>query len=154
MYKRQLFVQLRSSFEARALRPSFAAERNAGRAPDLAGIAARNLSHVGVIGGGLMGCGIAFASLTSGYGVTVVEGSDAALDAARGRMDALFANSLGSGRMTEAKATELRSKLVMTTDYAKLGDADLVIEAVFESMDVKRAVFTRLDCLLYTSRCV
>jgi len=143
--ERELFVQLRSSFEARALRHSFAAERNAGRAPDLAGIAARNLSHVGVIGGGLMGCGIAFASLTSGYAVTVVEGSDAAMDAARGRMDALFASSLGSGRMTEAKATELRSRLAMTTDYAKLGDADLVIEAVFESMDVKRAVFTKLD---------
>jgi 3-hydroxyacyl-CoA dehydrogenase len=152
--ERATFVFLRSSREAKALRRLFLAERDAGRLPELEGIMSRPVRTVGVVGAGLMGCGIAFAALNAGYHVVVVEGSVEALQRGRMRLAELKDTAVKSGRLSTQKRLLLDGLLVMSTDFAAFAHCDLVIEAVFEDMAVKHQVFAALesvvrsDCLL------
>ncbi len=143
--ERALFVQLRASREARALRRLFMAERNAGRISLLDGVIPKSVHSIGVVGAGLMGCGIAFAALSAGYRVVLAEESDAALERGRSRMADLMTGGLKSGRVTVEKQRELEEKLTFSTDYKAFSTCDLVIEAVYEDMAVKRSVFEKLD---------
>jgi 3-hydroxyacyl-CoA dehydrogenase len=152
--ERATFVFLRSSREAKALRRLFLAERDAGRLPELEGVTPYPVRTIGVVGAGLMGCGIAFAALSAGYPVVIAEGSAEALERGRQRMAELMDGAAKSGRLTPQKRQLLEGSLTLSTDFAAFAPCDLVIEAVFEDMAVKHQVFAALeavvrpDCLL------
>jgi 3-hydroxyacyl-CoA dehydrogenase len=146
--ERALFLELRQSREAKALRRLFLAERDAGRLPELKDVKPRAIAALGVVGAGLMGCGIAFAALNAGLKVVLAEGSEEALERGRARMRELMDGAAKSGRLAPERRAALEQALTLTTDYAGFRDCDLVIEAVFEEMGVKHAVFARLDAVV------
>lgn len=143
-FERETFLALRASPQAAALRAIFFAERAAPRPPEVAGIEPRSIKSVGVIGGGTMGAGIAAALRDGGLPVVLIERDQAALDRGIGNVKAIFDASAKRGRITADVAEERVNGVKGSVDYAALADVDLVIEAVFEDLDVKRAVFAQL----------
>jgi 3-hydroxybutyryl-CoA dehydrogenase len=100
---------------------------------------------VGIIGAGTMGTGITLAFLNAGVPVTLVETTQEALDAGETRIkDTLSANAK-RGRITEAQAADRLAKLTPALELESLGKADLIIEAVFENMALKKEIFSKLD---------
>lgn len=148
MVERQIFMDLLKSDQSKGMIHSFFSERAVGNLPELKGITPRSIEHIGVIGGGTMGAGIATAALLSGLRVTMLEMTADAGEAAHGRIAGNLAGALKRGKITaEQHDTILSKTLNVITDYAGLSDADLVIEAVFEEMSVKKQVFTQLDAV-------
>lgn len=128
-----------------AIEHAFHAERRAWRIPELEQARPRRLERVGVVGGGTMGAGIAVALLDAGLPVVMVEQDEAALARGRARVDQVYARLVGKGRMNEDERAARMARWQGATTYDALGEADLIIEAVFEDMDVKLAVFAELD---------
>lgn len=143
-FERESFLERRDSREAAALRRIFFAERGAARPAALRDVAPLTLRSIGVIGGGTMGAGIAVALREAGYPVTLIEQDDAAVARGMGNIDSILSGNVKRGRMTEAQAADRRDGITAGSDYALLADVDLVIEAVFEEIGVKRDVFARL----------
>jgi len=121
------------------------AEREAANVPGVPMDRVRPLESVGVIGAGTMGTGIALALLGGGLPVTIVERSEAQLERGRGLIEKSLEGSVKRGRLTAEEAAARRSAVSYALDFTALGEADLVIEAVFEDMAVKQAVFAELD---------
>lgn len=144
-FERETFLALRASPEAAALRHVFFAERAAPRPPALKGVAAKAIATTAVVGGGTMGAGIAAALRDAGLPVTLVERDAEALARGLANVRAIFDGAVKRGRLTDAAAAERIGGVAGTTDYADLADVDLVIEAVFEELSVKRAVFEALS---------
>lgn len=142
--ERAIFLDLQASPQANALRHVFFSEREVGRVPSLKGVEPRAVDTVGIIGAGTMGAGIAVAFLDAGYKAIVVESSDAAMDAGRERIAGLYDRSIKSGRLTEEKKSERLSRLTVTTDFDTLSKVELVVEAIFEDMSIKKDIFSRL----------
>ena len=136
-------TELKTSPQARALRHLFRAERMAARPP--ANTAPWPLRRIGVVGGGTMGSGIAVALADAGLEVTLVEVTEAAAQAAEGRVRAVYDRQLKSGRLDLRSHTERRSRIVYRHDLHALRDTDLVIEAVIEELPEKRKVFRALS---------
>ena len=128
-----------------AIEHAFHAERRTWRIPELEQARPRRLERVGVVGGGTMGAGIAVALLDAGLPVVMVEQDEAALARGRARVDQVYARLVGKGRMSEDERAARMNRWQGATTYDALGEADLIIEAVFEDMDVKLAVFAELD---------
>lgn len=155
--ERALHLKLRASEESKALRHIFFAERAAAKPAQLAGASEKDIAQVAIVGGGLMGCGIAAASLTAGYAVTLIERDDAAADQAQSTVASLLDGARARGKLTADKHRQCLDQLSTTTRYETVAGADLAIEAVFENLDVKRDVFARLaklvrpDALLATN---
>jgi 3-hydroxyacyl-CoA dehydrogenase len=145
--ERELFLPLRDSREAAALRHLFLAEREAARVPGLEGVKPRAVAHVAVIGGGTMGSGIAMAVADAGLPVVVIERDDAAAEACGARLRDAYAKQAKSGRLTEAVAAERIARITPAADWNALAQADLIIEAAFEEMAVKEDIFRRLDAV-------
>lgn len=103
------------------------------------------INRVGVIGAGTMGGGITMNFLTAGIPVTIVEMTQEALDRGVATMGRNYENTVKRGKMEAADAQAAMARLTPTLDFGALAEADLVIEAVYESMDVKKDVFGRLD---------
>ncbi len=144
--ERTLFEDLLKSDQSKALIHAFFSERQVGKVPELETGKPRDIAKIGVIGGGTMGSGISLAMLNAGIPVTMVERDDDALTAGRGRVEETLQGGIKRGKMTEEKMQHILSDLFSgSTDLADLADADLVIEAVFEDMDVKKDIFARLD---------
>ncbi|PZO65860.1 MAG: 3-hydroxyacyl-CoA dehydrogenase [Paracoccus denitrificans] len=143
--ERRIFLDLRASSEAAALRHIFFAERAAGRPSALKDVDPRLLRRIGVVGGGTMGAGIAAALRDADLPVVMIERDAAAVDKGLANIRAIFDRSVKRGKLTAAQADARMSGITATTDYGALADVDLVIEAVFEDIDVKRAVFAELD---------
>ena len=146
--ERATFVTLRDSAEAKALRHLFFAERNAQKVPGVAGAKARRIERVAVIGGGTMGSGIAVALADAGLSVVLVERDEAAIEAgaeADRRRPTIASSRAGGWRARRRTSGSGASRL--GTEWAALAEVDLVIEAVFEEMEVKLEVFRRLDAL-------
>ncbi|MGB3816638.1 3-hydroxyacyl-CoA dehydrogenase NAD-binding domain-containing protein, partial [Achromobacter pulmonis] len=143
--ERTLFLQCLDSPQRAGLVHAFFAERETAKIPELKQAAPRRLDSVGVIGGGTMGAGIAVAVLDAGLPVIMVEQDAAALARGRQRVEHVYDLLVGKGRMTADERAARLARLTGATDYAALGAADLIIEAVFEDMDVKLAVFAQLD---------
>ncbi|QQB33238.1 enoyl-CoA hydratase/isomerase family protein [Achromobacter deleyi] len=143
--ERALFLQCLDSPQRAGLIHAFFAERETAKIPELKQARPRRLERVGVIGGGTMGAGIAVALLDAGLPVVMVEQDDAALARGRQRVEHVYDLLAGKGRMSADERAARLARLTGATDYAALADADLVIEAVFEDMDVKQAVFAQLD---------
>ncbi len=148
LVERQIFMDLLKSDQSKGMIHSFFSERAVGNLPELKGITPRSIDHIGVIGGGTMGAGIATAALLSGLRVTMLEMTADAGEAAYGRIAGNLAGALKRGKITaEQHETILSQALNVITDYAGLSDADMVIEAVFEEMSVKKRVFIKLDAV-------
>ncbi|HET9070175.1 MAG TPA: 3-hydroxyacyl-CoA dehydrogenase NAD-binding domain-containing protein [Amaricoccus sp.] len=143
-FERETFLALRASPEAAALRHVFFAERAAPRPASIKGVEPKPVRTAAVIGGGTMGAGIAAALRDAGLPVTLIERDDEALARGLTNLCGIFDAAVKRGRLTEADAADRLSGVTAATDYAALADTDLVIEAVFEDLAVKRAVFARL----------
>lgn len=143
--ERETFFRLKNDPQSAALRHIFFAERSATRLERLKGVAARPLSQIGIIGGGTMGAGIASAALLSGLSVIMIERDAEAAATGRARVLATLDGSLKRGLISTEKRQAMEAAFAASADYADLASADLIIEAVFEDMDVKKAVFGELD---------
>ena len=144
--ERQLFVTLMASPESAALRHIFQAERAASHIdgiPD--SIATRPIKRVGVVGAGTMGGGITMSFINAGLPVTLVETTQEALDRGLANIRRNYAGALRKGSITEERLEQRLGLITPTLQYEPLCDVDLVVEAVFESMEIKRKVFERLD---------
>ncbi len=144
--ERELFVELSKGSQARALQHVFFAERRAASIPNLPkGTATRPIRAAAVIGAGTMGGGIAMNFANVGIPVTVLEVSKEGLDRGIGVVRKNYEASAKKGRLTGAQVEERLSLIKPTLSYDDLRDADLIIEAVFETMAIKREVFGQLD---------
>jgi 3-hydroxyacyl-CoA dehydrogenase len=145
--ERETFARLVAGEQSKALRHIFFGEREVARIPDVPeGTEALPVKKLVVIGGGTMGGGIAMSAANFGLPVTIVETSQDALDRGLKRCEDNWKRSVASGRLSQAEYEKRRANLTGSTDFeAAVGTADLVIEAVFEEMGVKKEVFARLD---------
>ncbi len=147
-FERDTFAALMMSPESRALRHAFFAERAASKIADVPDdTPRREVRTVGVIGAGLMGGGIAMNFLNAGLPVTILETKQEALDRGVATIRKNYESSVRKGSLSEAKLETRMALLRPTLDYADLADCDLIIEAVFEEMGVKQAVFEQLDAV-------
>jgi 3-hydroxyacyl-CoA dehydrogenase len=144
-FEREKFIELRDSDQSKALRHIFFAERSVAKLPELKGVEANPIREVGVIGGGIMGAGIATASLLAGFDVTIIERDEAACANGRATVEKHLAGSLKRGLISQDRFDALMASLSTSIDYAALSDAGLVVEAVFEDMAVKHDVFGKLS---------
>ena len=145
--EREQFTRLVQGEQSHALRHIFFGEREAVRIPDLpADAKAATVNKLVVIGGGTMGGGIAMSAANNGLPVTIVETSEEALQKGLARCEGNWQRTVSSGRMSQAEYEKRRALLSGTTDFdGAVGQADLVIEAVYENMAVKKEIFARLD---------
>jgi len=145
-YERELFMQLMATPESRALRHIFAAERAASKVSDVPeDTPLRDIKRVGVIGAGTMGVGITMNFINVGIPVALLEMKQEALDKGLATIRKNYENSMAKGKVTQAQLDERMARVTPTLAYDAFKDADLVIEAVFESMEVKEQVFKTLD---------
>ncbi len=145
--ERAVFINLRSGEQANALRHIFFAER-AAKAPKWLTAEPKNISKVAVVGGGTMGAGIAYALLSSGFNVVTLETDADGAERARVNVGKILSQSKARGFVTDAKEADILSRYSASEDYAVAEDADLAIEAAFESMEVKKQVFTKLQSVM------
>ena len=147
--ERRWFSELLHGPVSGALRHLFFAERAAAKIPDVPeSTPLREVKRVGVIGAGTMGTGITINFLNAGIPVVLLELGREALDKGVARIAETYERQVRKGRLTKEDALARRSLLDATLNYPDLAECDLVIEAVFEDMDVKRQVFERLDASL------
>ncbi|WP_157220785.1 3-hydroxyacyl-CoA dehydrogenase NAD-binding domain-containing protein [Flavisphingomonas formosensis] len=144
--ERELFIELHDSTESAAQRYYFFSERETSKVPDLPNdVKPLPIEKVGVIGAGTMGGGIAMNFLNIGVPVTIVETSQEALDRGVALIRRNYENTAKKGRLTQDDV-EARMKLITPSiEMNRLSDSDLIIEAVFEEMGVKKDVFRKLD---------
>jgi 3-hydroxyacyl-CoA dehydrogenase len=146
LIERGFFIELMNTPQSRALRHVFAAERAVGKVDGLpSDTPVRKIEKVGVIGAGTMGGGITMAFANAGIAVTMVETAQAALDRGVATIRRNYENTLGKGKITAQQYEQRMALIKPSLALEDLGDADLIIEAVFEEMDVKQKVFERID---------
>jgi len=146
--ERERFLECRNSPQASAMQYVFFAERAAGKLPDIpADTPVLPVNSIAIIGAGTMGGGIAMCFANAGIPVTLVETQQEFLDRGMGIIESNYATSVKRGRFTQAQADGFLANFSGTTDYADIAEADMVIEAVFENMDVKKEVFAKLDAV-------
>jgi 3-hydroxyacyl-CoA dehydrogenase len=144
--ERKLFMELMSGRQARAQQYFFFAERKANKIEGLPeNTEPRPIRKVGVVGAGTMGGGISMNFLSAGIPVTIVEMGQEALDRGTGVMLRNYEASAAKGKLTAEQVGKAMGLLTPTLDFAALADCDLIIEAVYENMDVKKEVFAELD---------
>ena len=144
--ERKLFMELMSGEQAKAQQYFFFAERKAAKIEGISdAVAPREIRKVGVIGAGTMGGGISMNFLSAGIPVTIVETKQDALDRGTGVMLKNYQATAAKGRMTAEQVGQAMSLLTPTLSLEDLADCDLVIEAVFEQMEIKKEIFGKLD---------
>jgi 3-hydroxyacyl-CoA dehydrogenase len=144
-FERKQFVECLESPQRAGLVHAFFAEREVQKAPETKTSTPRALESVGVVGGGTMGAGIAVAVLDAGLPVTMIERDDASLARGRAHVEKVYDGLIAKGRMTPEAKAQILARFSGSTSYDALAKVDLVIEAVFEEMEVKKAVFAELD---------
>jgi 3-hydroxyacyl-CoA dehydrogenase len=146
--EREIFLTLLSSDQSKALRHVFFAEREAAKIPDVPpDTNAKEIASAGVIGCGTMGGGIAMCFANAGIPVTVVEDDASALERGLEKIRGLYESSMSKGRLSKDDFEKRVALLSGTTDFSRLSQADIVVEAVFEEMFVKKNVFEKLDSI-------
>jgi len=144
--ERELFVQCQQNPQAKALQHVFFAERKAANIPNLdKSVKPREVKSVGIIGAGTMGGGIAMNFLNVGIPVTLLEVKKEALDRGVGVIRKNYENTAAKGKLTMEQVEQRMSLLTPTLTYDDLKNSDLIIEAVFETMAIKKDVFGTLD---------
>jgi len=144
--ERDLFIELMRGEQAQAQQYFFFAERQAAKIPDVPKDTEQiKINTAGVMGAGTMGGGISMNFLKAGIPVTIVEANDEALERGIGIIKKNYAATVSKGRMSQDDMDGCMSLLTGTTDLEQLKDADIVIEAVFEEMGLKKEIFGKLD---------
>jgi 3-hydroxyacyl-CoA dehydrogenase len=145
----ELFAELVDADEAKALRYAFFAEREVAKLPDVPiGVAAYEFRAPAVVGAGTMGGGIAMAFADFGYDVKIMDATQDALDRGMERIRGNYATSVRRGSLAEDEMQRRLARIHPVGGYDALGDCDVVVEAVFERMDVKIPVFQALDAAM------
>ena len=145
-FERERFLHLMQTTECKSLRHAFISERAASKIPDVpADTPVREIRKAAVIGAGTMGGGIAMNFANAGIPVMLLETRQEALDKGLATIRKNYENTLKKGKLTQDKFDQRVALIGGTLDYAAIADADIVIEAVFEEMGVKEAVFRKLD---------
>ncbi len=147
-YERSLSVEVESAVEGRAFRNLFFGERELRKIPGIgADVKGRKVERVGIVGAGTMGGGISMCFANVGIPVTLIDATQANLDRGLATIRKNYERSVSRGSL---KAEQMEQRLALITpslDYAALGQADLIIEAVFENMALKKEIFARLDAV-------
>ena len=151
LYERNCFFECLASKQSKGMIHAFFAERASAKVPEAGRAKPRPLNSLGVVGGGTMGAGITVAALNSGLPVTMIERDDESLKRGRANVEKVYDRLLAKGRITADNRASVMGLYTGSTDYADLSDADMVIEAVFERLDVKRGVFAQLDKVMKSS---
>ncbi|MBL8649079.1 MAG: enoyl-CoA hydratase/isomerase family protein [Sphingopyxis sp.] len=147
-FERQEFMKLMFGSQSAAQRHIFFAERQAAKIDGLPkDIALRDVKKVGVIGAGTMGGGISMNFLQKGIPVTIVEMQQEALDRGTGVIRKNYEASAAKGRFKPEQVEQMMGILTPTLNIEDLADCDLIIEAVYENMDVKKEIFAKLDTI-------
>ena len=147
--EREGFVALMMTPESKALRHAFFAERATSKIPDVPeDTPRREIKKVAVIGAGTMGGGISMNFLNAGIPVVILEMKQEALDRGLATIRKNYEGQVKKGKLKEDKYQQRMALLSTTLSYADIGDADLVIEAVFEDLGVKQQVFEQLDAVM------
>ena len=146
VFERDTIMRLMPGVQSRAQRYAFFAERQANKIPDVPDTTpTRKIAKVGMIGAGTMGGGIAMNFVSAGIPVTIVETKQEALDRGLGVIRKNYENTAKRGRLTMADVETRMARFTPTLDLSALADCDLIIEAVFENMEIKKEVFAKLD---------
>lgn len=146
--ERELFMEMLQSDQSRGMIHAFFNERAVSNLPELKGVTPRALQAIGVIGGGTMGAGIATAALLAQLQVVLIETGEEQANAARNRIEGNLSGALKRGKITQEQFDALTTQaLTVAVSYDSLAQVDLVIEAVFEDMAVKKEVFGKLDAV-------
>jgi 3-hydroxyacyl-CoA dehydrogenase len=141
----RLFDELVRSAPSLALRHLFFAERELDKIPGLPQAEPAPIVSAGVVGAGTMGSGIAIAFAGAGIPVVVVDNNEQAVEKARQTVMGMFMYQVQKSRLTQEEAWQRAQSIRFTEDWSDLADADVIVEAVFENLDVKREVFRKLD---------
>ncbi len=155
--ERQLFLQCIDSPQRAGLIHAFFAEREVLKAPETKAAKPRPLDTAGIVGGGTMGAGIAVAMLDAGMPVTMIERDETQLARGRANVEKVYDGLVKKGRMTPEAKAAVMARFDGSTRYDALAKVDIVVEAVFEDIEVKKAVFAELDrvckpgCVLATN---
>jgi 3-hydroxyacyl-CoA dehydrogenase len=145
-FERERFLHLIQTTESKALRHAFFAERVASKVPDVpADTPVRAIQSAAVIGAGTMGGGIAMNFLNAGIPVKLLETKQEALDKGLATIRKNYENTMKKGKLTQEKFDQRMALVSGTLSYEDIGQADIVVEAVFEEMGVKETVFRKLD---------
>ena len=143
--EREVFQELRIATEAKALRHQFFAERKLFKALGSDEQKLKTIEQVAVIGSGTMGSGIAIACLSAGYQVLILDQNEVALANGTKKVADFYESRVKSGKMVADKASAILKNFAYSAQWADIASADLIIEAVFEEMEVKHAVFQKID---------
>ncbi|MDH3666614.1 MAG: 3-hydroxyacyl-CoA dehydrogenase NAD-binding domain-containing protein [Paracoccaceae bacterium] len=144
--ERELFTELVTSDQSAAQRHLFFAERHANKIPDIPrDTPTRDIAQVSVIGAGTMGGGIAMSFANAGIPVVILETGQEALDRGMGVIRKNYEGSAKRGRITTEDAENRIGLIRPSLDITDISDSDLIIEAVFENMDLKKQIFRRID---------
>ena len=152
--ERKLFEECIESPQRQGLIHSFFAERANTKIPELKDGKPIELNKIGIIGGGTMGTGISMAAMNAGFNVIMIEQNDEAIQKAKAKITSTYDRSVKLNRITTEQKNKTMDMFSATTNFSELKDRDLIIEAVFENMDVKKEVFVKLnqicsqDCIL------
>ncbi len=148
-FERSRFIHLTQTVESKALRHAFFAERAAGKIPDVpADTPVRAIKSAAVVGAGTMGGGIAMNFANAGIPVTLLETGQEALDKGMATIRKNYENTVRKGKLTADQCEQRLALVKGTLDYADIAQADIVIEAVFEDLNVKENVFRQLDAVM------
>ncbi|HEY1721027.1 MAG TPA: 3-hydroxyacyl-CoA dehydrogenase NAD-binding domain-containing protein [Magnetospirillaceae bacterium] len=144
--ERKLFIELLGSEESKALRYTFFAEREAAKVPGLTkDTQPRKIGRAGVIGAGTMGGGIAMCFANAGIPVTLIETDAGALERGIGKIASTYQTSVKRGSLSEEQMKRRLALIEGKTEMEALASADMIVEAVFEEMDLKLQIFGKLD---------
>ena len=152
--ERKLFEECIKSPQRQGLIHSFFAERANTKIPELKDGNPIELNKIGIIGGGTMGTGISMAAMNAGFNVIMIEQNDEAIQKAKAKINSTYDRSVKLNRISTEQKNKTMDMFSATTNFSDLKDRDLIIEAVFENMDVKKEVFLKLnnicskDCIL------
>jgi 3-hydroxyacyl-CoA dehydrogenase len=146
--ERERFAKLVASNESKALRHMFFAERQTSKIPDVPeDTATREVKKAAVIGAGTMGGGIAMSFVNAGIPVTLVDMTEEAVGKGLQKIKDNYAATVSKGRLKQDDMDKRLALIKTETDLEKIGDADIIVEAVFERMDVKQDIFRKLDAI-------
>lgn len=143
--ERELFLQCLESPQRQGLIHAFFAEREVSKIPEAKAAAPRAFAKLAIIGGGTMGAGITVAALDAGFPVIMIERDAESIARGQANVEKVYNGLIAKGRMTEEGKAAIMARYTPSTSYDDLKDVDLVIEAVFEDLDVKKSVFKELD---------
>lgn len=144
-HERALFVQCLESPQRQGLIHAFFAEREVTKIPEAKAAAPRAFAKLAIIGGGTMGAGITVSALDAGFTVTMIERDAESIARGQTNVEKVYNGLIAKGRMTEEGKAAVMARYTPSTSYDDIADVDLVIEAVFEDLEVKKAVFKELD---------